>query len=522
MRVRDVADGAARVDFPEASEETGNRRAVAIAAALAAAPPGGFLAGVPGAATLLLLFDPLRLTAEALRRRLKELAQTAAGEPTERILRIPVWYGGPDLADLARERSMPEAKFAEQHAAGSYRVAFLGFAPGFAYLTGLPRQLHAPRLPTPRTRVPAGSVAIGGPYTGIYPDETPGGWRLIGRSPVRLFDPRATRPSLLRPGDEVRFEPIGEPEFHAQSARARAADSVADPPSGRPIIRVLSPGLASSVQGAPNFRFVSWGVPPGGAMDIVALAEGNARLGNAKQAAGLEVTLVGPELEALEAIDACLSGARPAADLDGRVISSSEPFEWRAGRKLRVARVEGGARSYICIAGGLAASGLPETSRRLKPGDLLYAPEETARGSARPFASPERGVDESESIVRVVLAEPGLFTPESVRDFLGNAFRVSASSDRRGVRLEGPPLSHETGADVPPEGTAPGAIQVPRDGQPIILGPDRPVTGGYAKVATVIGADLPVVAQSAPGRVLRFTAVSLSEALDARVRMERP
>ena len=521
-RVRDVADGAALVDFPDESEESSNRRALSIVEALAADPPEGFLAGVPGAATLLLLFDPLRLSAEALRRRLQDLARAAGDRGAERRLRIPVWYGGPDLADLARERSMPEEEFARRHASASYRVAFLGFAPGFAYLTGLPRELHAARLPTPRTRVPAGSVAIGGPYTGIYPDETPGGWRLIGRSPVQLFDPRASPPALLRPGDEVRFEPIGEAEFQAQRARAVAVDSVSDAPSGRPIFRVLSPGLFSSVQGAPNFRFVAWGVPPGGAMDMAALSEGNAKLGNSQDAAGLELTLVGPELEALEDIEACVTGARPAVDLDGHAISPSEIFEWRAGQRLRVGRIGGGARSYLCVAGGLATSGLPETARRRKAGDLLYAPEGAARGPARLFLDAKRGGDDSERILRVVLAEPGLFTPESVRDFLENPFRVSASSDRRGVRLEGRPLAHEKGADVPPEGTAPGAIQVPRDGQPIILGPDRPVTGGYAKVATVIGADLSVVAQAVPGSVLRFTAVSLSEAVEARVRMEAP
>src|SRR5262249_27553660 len=109
------------------------------------------------------------------------------GQPRRR-LRIPVFYGGPDLPDLARERSLSEEQLIGLHAAGNYRVAFLGFAPGFAYLTGLPVELHAPRLATPRTRVPAGSVAIGGPYTGIYPDETPGGWRLIGRCPLTLFE----------------------------------------------------------------------------------------------------------------------------------------------------------------------------------------------------------------------------------------------------------------------------------------------------------------------------------------------
>src|SRR5262249_26277066 len=145
-RMRDVADGAALVNFPDASEEASNHRSVSIAEALAADPPEGFLAGVPGAATLLLLFDPLRLPAEALRQRLQTMDRAARDRAAQRRLRIPVWYGGPDLADLARERSMSDEEFARRHASGKYQVAFLGFAPGFAYLTGLPRELHAPRL----------------------------------------------------------------------------------------------------------------------------------------------------------------------------------------------------------------------------------------------------------------------------------------------------------------------------------------------------------------------------------------
>jgi len=523
MRVRDVVDGAALVEFPESSEEAGNRQAVAMARTLTSAPPEGFFAAVAGAATLLLLFDPRRLPGERLRRRLQDLGRSAAAPAAERLLRIPVVYGALDLPELARERSIPDQEFARLHASGNYRVAFLGFAPGFAYLSGLARELQAPRLPTPRTRVPAGSVAIGGPYTGIYPDETPGGWRLIGRSPVGLFDSRRDPPSLFQPGDRVLFEPIAEAEFEASAKISSPEESRPGLPAGRPILRVLSPGLFSSVQGAPSYRWVSVGVPPGGAMDLMALQEGNAALGNPRDAPGLELTVLGPELEALEDVEGCLAGAEASAEIDGRAIRFAEPFAWRAGQKLRVGRIARGMRCYLCVGGGFAATGRPETTRRVKTDEVSSAPERIARDRPSGFSGtrPLR-VESHQARIRVVLAEPGLFTPESVESFLATPYRVSSASDRRGVRLEGSALAHEKGADIAPEGTAPGAIQVPRDGQPILLGPDRPVTGGYAKVATVIGADLSLVAQAAPGAVLRFAAVSLSEALEARVRMESP
>lgn len=126
-----------------------------------------------------------------------------------RLHRVAVRYGGkwgPDLADLAESAGLSEDEWIARHAAAEYRVAFLGFQPGFPYLTGLPHALRAPRRAEPRTRVLAGSVAVGGVYAGIYPQTGPGGWQLVGRTEMVLFDPRRASPALFRPGDRVRFE----------------------------------------------------------------------------------------------------------------------------------------------------------------------------------------------------------------------------------------------------------------------------------------------------------------------------
>ncbi len=127
-----------------------------------------------------------------------------------RLVEIPVRYGGefgPDLADVARHTGLTPERVVEMHAAAEYLVYFLGFAPGFAYLGGLPPELATPRLSAPRKRVPAGSVAIGGNQTGVYPIESPGGWRIIGHTDAKLFDPNAAEPVLLRMGDRLRFVP---------------------------------------------------------------------------------------------------------------------------------------------------------------------------------------------------------------------------------------------------------------------------------------------------------------------------
>jgi allophanate hydrolase subunit 2 len=158
------------------------------------------------------------------------------------------------------------------------------------------------------------------------------------------------------------------------------------------------------------------------------------------------------------------------------------------------------------------------------PGDVLSG--DPGRVPAGQFPRPEPRFDTNNVVVRIVLGpQEDRFGEKGIATLLQSEYRVSPSSDRRGVRLEGPPLEHRdgpAGAEIPPEGTALGAIQVPADGRPIVLGPDRPVTGGYSKIGTVISADFSLVAQAKPLSILRFQAVSLDEAREARRRMSLP
>lgn len=184
--------------------------AQALAESLRAAPIEGIVGSVPGLRSLLVDLDPL---AEATERATTELQvrldSAAAAPPAGGMRTIPVAYGGkdgPDLADVAALSGLTEDEVIALHAATELRVLFLGFAPGFAYLGDLPEALHVPRLGTPRTHTPAGSVAIAGPMSGIYPADLPGGWRVIGRTSIALFDPHGDPPAFLAPGDAVRFE----------------------------------------------------------------------------------------------------------------------------------------------------------------------------------------------------------------------------------------------------------------------------------------------------------------------------
>ncbi len=192
---------------------------LATARALAAARLPGVIEISPGFASVALFLAsprelPLCLAAlpAALRRKTPGRATTA--QP--RLVEIPVCYEsryGLDLETVARQTGLSPNEIGRRHAHASYRVRCLGFSPGFPYLSGLPRALFVPRRATPRTSMPAGAVAIGGAQTGIYPLPSPGGWNIIGRTPLRLFDPARGPAALLRAGDWIRFVPIGRQEF---------------------------------------------------------------------------------------------------------------------------------------------------------------------------------------------------------------------------------------------------------------------------------------------------------------------
>jgi KipI family sensor histidine kinase inhibitor len=168
---------------------------------------------VPAYASVGVFFEPLLIEADVLKTWLRTVLEVLPADAQKtvaaaRTIEIPVAYGGeagPDLESAAAELGMTPGDLAKRHAAGEYTIAMIGFAPGFPYLLGLDPALALPRLATPRTSVPAGSVGIGGTQTGIYPRESPGGWRLIGRTPLTLFDPSRAEPALLAPGDRVRF-----------------------------------------------------------------------------------------------------------------------------------------------------------------------------------------------------------------------------------------------------------------------------------------------------------------------------
>ena len=217
-RVEPLGDGALLVTLGDRIDVELNARAHALADAVARLREEDprFGRAVPAYASVLIRFDPVAVDPDEGREVVARLLEEASARPTQAHgrdpIKIPVRYGGPDgpdLADVATLHDLRPADVVDLHTAAEYRVFFLGFAPGFAYLGPLPDRIVTPRLATPRERVPAGSVGIADAQTGVYPFALPGGWRIIGRTEAAMWDLARDEPSLLRPGDRVRFVAIG-------------------------------------------------------------------------------------------------------------------------------------------------------------------------------------------------------------------------------------------------------------------------------------------------------------------------
>lgn len=523
-RLLPVGEGALAVELGDSISALTAARVRGLDLALVARAFPWLRETVPTYRSLLVLFDPA--AGDEASARLLELA--AAATPLEaegRQHEVPAVYGGadgPDLAEVARHCGMTEADVVDRHTREDYVVFMLGFMPGFAYMGPLPRELETPRQATPRVRVPAGAVAIAGRQTGVYPSASPGGWNLIARTSLALFDPGSERPALFAPGDRVRF---------------RAVETLPAPPAAReaPVVEeaaveVVAPGLFTSVQdrGRRGFRYA--GVASAGAWDRHALDAANAALGNDPGAAALECTLQGPTLRFLRSVrfavcGADLGAALERADIGGWPVPPGEPVLARAGNVLRLGERRRGCRAYLAFAGGIAvpeALGSRSTDMAGGFGGLggraLRAGDRLPLGDARLLSrAPRRvAVPSGEGPLRVVLGpQEDAFAAEEVRGFLDSAYEVRPDSDRVGCRLRGRRLVHRGAGEITTDGMLPGCIQVPPDGAPIVMGPDGPTTGGYPKIAVVIGADLWRLGQLVPGDTVRFRAVSAEEAARA-------
>ena len=217
VRFLSVGDRALVVEFGDAVDRGLSREVLRLDRVLHVAPPTGVVETVPTFRSLMVHYDPLSTSRADLERVITGLLDRDEGaDAGARLWRIPVCYEAefaPDLAEVTRLTGLAPGDVVALHSGTRYHVYMLGFLPGFPYLGDLPAELALPRRADPRVRVPAGSIAIATTLTAVYPYQSPGGWHLIGATPIRLFDPARTPPALLAAGDEVQFEPIGAEAF---------------------------------------------------------------------------------------------------------------------------------------------------------------------------------------------------------------------------------------------------------------------------------------------------------------------
>jgi len=515
-----------------------NDRVHALALALRRNKLRGVEEIVPAYASLLITFDPEVLPEEEVREHvtalLDEGQHVASG--VQRTHVIPVRYGGedgPDLDYVADQHGLSVRQLIRLHTDRSYRVYFVGFMPGFGYMGRVPQRIATPRLPTPRVRVPAGSVGIAGVQTGIYPFASPGGWQLLGRTARRVWDTSLSEPALFSPGDSVTFV----------ETQALDEDTPPTPPSiepARPTFRVENPGVMTVVQDLGRAGYAHSGLPQGGAYDTPAATRANALLGNSTDAALLEMTWTGPTLRALHSTVLALDGADLGCRVDGVSVPTGVSWFVRGGSAVTFAPSPGrtGARGYLALLGGVDVPAVLGSRSTYLPasfggylGRALWAGDEIGTGG-HPYSqsevagrlwlgprSPSGG-----GVLRFVRYQGvGGLSNRAVQALTSAPWQVSSHSDRMGTRLVG---EGGRGIDVPTSeltsfGVVRGAIQLPPDGNPVLLGVDHQTTGGYPLLGVVARVDFPLIGQLRPNDWVSFVEITVAEARAALVKSRR-
>jgi KipI family sensor histidine kinase inhibitor len=462
------------------------------------------------------VYDPLLIDCFATLEAKIHIALTHLQPPSTsgKLHDVPVWYGGdtgPDFDAVCRSHAIDGKTLIQLHTEPEYLVTAIGFVPGFPYLEGLPETLETPRLSTPRRRVPAGSVGIGGSQTGVYPFDTPGGWHLIGKTDTNLFNPINDPPALLQSGDRVRFHETDSVNMAPDPTASIAPECVT-----QTNITILQPGLMTTVQDLGRSGFRSSGVPSGGVADRVSAMLANSILGNPENAALLEYTILGPTLQFQTDTVIALTGAADDS------LATLRPLRVRRGDTLHLGHAAKGCRGYLAVAGGICVPAILNSYSTYAPAKLGgYGGRPLQTGDQLAIGNPlVTSFSTTWSLNHDVVPLPAnpctlKILPEGPLSnahhaIINKPMHVTAQSDRMGIRFREtlPPLS----ATPLSRAVLPGTIQLPPDGRPILLLCDAQTIGGYPVLGHLIAADLPRAAQLRPGDTVCFSETTLAEA----------
>ncbi|WP_458377935.1 5-oxoprolinase subunit B/C family protein [Pseudomonas fluorescens] len=487
--------------------------------ALIAEPIAGVEEIIPAARTLLIQFRPSAIAQQTLVNCIagQDLSQRRAIE--HRRVEIPVHYIGEDLDEVATLLGISRAEVVRRHTAHDYSVAFCGFAPGFAYLTG-GADFQVPRRQTPRTRIPAGAVALAGEFSGVYPQASPGGWQIIGVTPLQMWDLNRAESALLRPGYKVRFTDAGP--LPAGGLPAPSVPASAATPTGA-YLEIMTPGLHSVLQDMGRPGQTGQGVSRSGALDLGALRAANRAVGNRSDMACVESVLGGLSFVCHGRAVIAVTGAQTPVTITNASglqwqASNYQPIELDEGDRVSLGSPLAGLRSYLAIRGGFEVAPVlgslsTDTLAQVGPpalavGDRLGFTTLTTGTSVSLNEAPAFELPTAANIVTLdVVMGPRTdwFTEEAIQRLSSQLWRVTSQSNRVGIRLAGEtPLERTNHQELPSEGTSVGAIQVPASGQPVLFLADHPLTGGYPVIAAVASYHLDLAGQIPVNAQIRF------------------
>ncbi len=477
---------------------------LALFASLEADPIDGIEETVPAARTLMIRFRPEKIEAEALAGEIATRDLSAKIAPSDKLVEIPVRYDGEDLADVAELTGLTVEEVIRRHTDSEFTVAFCGFAPGFGYLVGGDPALHVPRRQSPRTRIPAGSVALAGAFSGVYPQNSPGGWQILGTTPLKMWDIEREPGALFQPGYRVRFFDMDKAgrSIEAPAAKPAAAKAVANSDAAH--FEVLATPMPAVFQDLGRFGQTGQGVSASGALDRSAFNAANRIVGNPANAPCLELTLGGFSFRSSSRAVIGVTGASCVITVKSETYSFEAtpytPISLETGDVVTFSNPSAGMRCYLAVRGGFDVA--PVLGSSATDTLAVVGPESVVAGSVVNLRDEKSGlssvsIDEvpafdlpkaGDVVTLDVVYGPRTdwFTQKGIETLTSQHWQVTPQSSRVGIRLAGEvPVERKDSAELPSEGTATGAIQIPHSGQPVLFLADHPLTGGYPVIGAV-------------------------------------
>ncbi len=446
-----------------------------------------------------------------------------------RLVTIPCRFDGPDLDEVAALAGCRVSDVTAMLTARPLTASVMGFSPGFAYLEGLPSPLdRVPRRARPRPAVPAGSVAVANGHAAVYPTASPGGWHLVGRTGFPLFSAGGPPYAVLAPGDRVQFT-VADPDEVAEPGAVRPP-SWSVPPDARAVFEIVAPGLRAVLQDGGRRAVAPVGVPGAGPADPISFDLANRLVGHAAAVGTLELTGGGTRLRCLSSCHVAVVGAAPDVRVDGTPERHGQLLPLAPGQVLEVGRLRGGCRTYLAVAGGFLGpvwfgSTATDELTGLGAGPLAAGAVLHAGAWAPPLgdhlvAGSATVLDGTAPVVLRVLPGPHAeqFGADALAQLATAVFEVQPASNRVGIRLRAESgsvaLRGRGGGALDSHGVVTGTVQVPPDGDPVVLLPDHATLGGYPVLAVVAATDHGRLGQCAPGTRVRFVPIDLAAAAE--------